>query len=126
MKKYNLSEIMKQAWTFVKKNGATMSEALKAAWAIAKSATAEIKERFCYKLAEQLGLPHHFYLDLFCGIKQTEKAVYAMCYTGYNASGSYATRKCAWIPKSCIVNLESLRFFDYDEAVARFTAEYAM
>lgn len=30
--KYNLSEIMKTAWQFVKVNGFTMSEALKQAW----------------------------------------------------------------------------------------------
>lgn len=35
--KYNLSEIMKEAWKIVKTMGKTISEALKAAWAAAKS-----------------------------------------------------------------------------------------
>ena len=43
MKKYNLSEIMKNAWILVKKIGYTMSEALKSAWKDAKR-KAEEKE----------------------------------------------------------------------------------
>lgn len=38
MKKYNLSEIMKNAWTIRRKLVITMSVALKKAWAIAKEA----------------------------------------------------------------------------------------
>lgn len=36
MKKYNLSQIMKNAWNMVKTAGTTISAALKKAWAIAK------------------------------------------------------------------------------------------
>lgn len=43
MKKYNKSEIMKNAWTIVKKFGKKISEALKMAWNLAK-AIVEMKE----------------------------------------------------------------------------------
>lgn len=43
MKKYNLSAIMKRAWTLVKKSNMTMSEALKKAWSEAKNVRANIE-----------------------------------------------------------------------------------
>lgn len=43
MKKYNLSEIMKRAWTLVKKASKNRSEALKQAWREAKAALEIIK-----------------------------------------------------------------------------------
>lgn len=42
MKKYNLSNIMKRAWEFVKKVGFGISEALKKAWKEAKNTMKEI------------------------------------------------------------------------------------
>ena len=125
------AQVMKRAWEIakeaVKKFGGKVreyiSEAMKMAWAEVKEVKAQIKEWFEYKLAEEFGLPRMFYLDIFCGIKETEKAIYAMFYTGYNATG-HATRKCGWIPKSCIENIEALKFMDYDEAVNAFKIEY--
>lgn len=88
---------------------------------------AEIKEWFEGKLAEEMHLGRMFYLRLFCKIKETEKAVYAMCFTGYNGAGNAATRRCAWMPKSAIENFESLPMIaDYDEAVAAFQSHYTM
>lgn len=42
MKKYNLSQIMKKAWSLVKGLGMTMSSALKEAWKEAKSLKAQL------------------------------------------------------------------------------------
>lgn len=42
MKKYNLSKIMKKAWSLVKGLGMTMSSALKEAWREAKSLKAQL------------------------------------------------------------------------------------
>lgn len=54
-------------------------------------------------------------------IKETEKAVYTLCFTGYNCTGSYASRKCIWAPKSVIEDLEKLPVInDYEKAVAYF------
>jgi hypothetical protein len=81
-----------------------------------------MKEWFENKLAAELGLPRLYTMSIFCGIKETEKAVYAMLYTGYDRTGTYATRKCAWIPKSCIENIEELKMVDdYEDAVKAFT-----
>lgn len=88
---------------------------------------AMVKEWFENKLAEDMNLPRIYSLEIFCGIKETEKAVYAMFYTGYNASGTSAHRKCHWVPKSVIENIENLRMIpDYDEASKMFQIEYAM
>lgn len=43
MKKYNLSNIMKRAWSLVKETGATISEGLKKAWNEAKKLQQKIK-----------------------------------------------------------------------------------
>jgi hypothetical protein len=88
---------------------------------------AQIKEWFENKLANELNLPRLYYLDIFCGIKESEKAVYAMFYTGYKADGRKANHRCHWIPKSAIENIEQLKIIpDYDEAVAAFNFEYDM
>ena len=88
---------------------------------------ATIKDWFDYKLAQDLNLPRLYSLDIFCGIKETEKAVYAIFYTGYNAAGTKANHRAHWIPKSAIENLENLRMIaDYNEAINTFDAEYAM
>lgn len=85
---------------------------------------AQVKEWFENKLAKEMGLPKIYSLEIFCGIKETEKAVYALFGTGYNANGS-CSRKCAWVPKSCIENIESLTFIeDYDNAVRAFNAQH--
>lgn len=130
--KYNLSEIMKRAWDLAKAEAKVemrkarffLADALKMAWAEAKSGCVVIKEWFENKLAEEFGLGNIYSLEIVCGIKETEKAVYAMFYTGYNRTGRYATRRCGWIPKSVITNLQNLAFCDYEAAVARFEREY--
>lgn len=43
MKKYDLSKIMKRAWTFVKEAGMNLSTALRKAWKEAKNMANEIK-----------------------------------------------------------------------------------
>lgn len=48
MKKYNLSQIMKRAWSLVKGMGMTLSSALKEAWREAKS----LKKQLIAKLEE--------------------------------------------------------------------------
>ena len=88
---------------------------------------ASIKESFENKLAAELNLPRVYSLKLFCATKETEKAVYAILYTGYMADGRRAKHRAHWVPKSAIENLESLRIIpDYDEAVKTFDIEYAM
>ena len=88
---------------------------------------AMIKEWFDTKLAAELNLPRMYYLDIFCGIKETEKAVYAIFYTGYDRTGTKANHRAHWIPKSAIENLEKLPMIaDYDEAVRTFASEYDM
>lgn len=45
MKRYNLSQIMKKAWSLVKGLGMTMSSALKEAWREAKSLKAQLETK---------------------------------------------------------------------------------
>lgn len=121
MKKANLKGIMKRAWEIKREHKDNIFYlCLKMAWAEAKAVKCEIKEWFCNKLAEKLELPRLYHLDIFCGIKATEKAVYAMLFTGYDVSGSYAHHRCAWIPKSCLEKLEALKFMGYEEAKTAF------
>lgn len=88
---------------------------------------AEVKEWFENKLAREMSLPRLYHLEIFCGIKETEKAVYAMFFTGYNRTGTQGKRQCHWIPKSAIENIDDLPMIaDYDEAVEKFRFEYAM
>lgn len=131
--KYNMSEIMKRAWELAKKEARLemkkakffIGEALRIAWKEAKSGACAIKEWFSDKLACEWGLSSIYSLEIVCGIKETEKAVYALCYTGYNRLGTKATRKCGWIPKSQIMNIKNLVFAkDYEDAVDMFHAEY--
>jgi hypothetical protein len=82
---------------------------------------ASVKEWFENKLAKEMGLPRLYFLTLYCGIKETDKAVYALFYTGYDRTGMRPMHRAHWIPKSCIDNLENLRFIDnYDNAVTDF------
>lgn len=88
---------------------------------------AQIKEWFENKLAGELELSNHYYLSLFCGIKQTERAVYTMLCVGYDSTGTKAHRRCQWIPKSCIENIENLKMYeDYNVAVTAFECAYSM
>lgn len=127
----NKSRLMKTAWELRRKYNDTMSKALKLAWEIEKNLSktenqAEVKEWFACKLAAELNLPHNFEMTPFCKIKETEKAVYTMLYCGYSSNG-YARRRCAWIPKSCLVRAENLKMIaDYDQACAEFDMEARM
>ena len=67
---------------------------------------ASIKESFENKLAAELNLPRVYSLKLFCATKETEKAVYAILYTGYMADGRRAKHRAHWVPKSAIENPE--------------------
>lgn len=88
---------------------------------------AEIKEWFEGKLATELNLPRLYRLNIFCGIKETEKAVYAIFHTGYDASGNFGKHRAHWIPKSAIENLSDLPMIaDYDEAIRSYKSEYDM
>lgn len=87
----------------------------------------EIKEWFEKKLASELGLGSKYYLRLYCILKESDKAVYALLYTGYNADGTTAKHRTAWIPKSAIVNLDKIeRIENYDKALEMFDTEYRM
>lgn len=86
---------------------------------------ANIKEWFENKLADELGLPSKYILRLVCGFKETEKAVYCLLYTGYDSMGIKATKRCSWIPKSCIENIGSLDMVDsYESAIDLFNQEF--
>ena len=61
-----------------------------------------LKEWFEDKLAKELNISGLYTIKIFCIIKETEKAVYAMLDCGYDGTGSYVRRRCAWIPKSVI------------------------
>lgn len=54
MKKYNLSEIMKRAWSLVKEFGMTLSEGLKKAWSEAKSVKENIVDVIKSNLEDML------------------------------------------------------------------------
>lgn len=118
------TEIFKNAWTMVKNFGMTLSAALKAAWAKAKEVKCTTKEWFDSTLAREIGR-NHFYASAFCMIKETEKAAYIMFNTG--VSNGHFTRKCLWVPKSAIENIQALPVIaDYDKAVSAFVTESAL
>lgn len=56
MKKYNKSEIMKNAWRMVKETGLTMSSALKRAWAIEKGTVKTLKEEMVEKMENLIAM----------------------------------------------------------------------
>lgn len=86
-----------------------------------------IKDWFSDKLASELNLPRLYYLSIFCRLKETEKAVYALFFTGYDATGRFAKHRCHWIPKSAIENFEQLEMIsEYDEAVVALKNKYEM
>lgn len=83
---------------------------------------ANIKEWFEKKLVNDGVIINHggiYTFELFAILKETEKAVYAMCMVG--TYGDDAIRKCIWIPKSVIENIENARRIDdYEKAVQAF------
>lgn len=82
---------------------------------------ATIKEWFDKKLAQELNLKGMYSLEIFCGVKETEKAVYAIFYTGFNNTGTKAMHRAHWIPKSAIENIEALKIVnDYEKAIEMF------
>lgn len=79
-----------------------------------------LKDWFENKLCKEYGTVG---VEIYCELKETEKAVYAMCRIGYN--GDKPVRKCMWIPKSCIENIENILVVeDYDKACYGF--DFAM
>jgi predicted fused transcriptional regulator/phosphomethylpyrimidine kinase len=87
-----------------------------------------VKEWMANKIANEVGKNIHM-CELFAVLKETEKAVYAMVNCGYK------TRKCAWIPKSAIIDITEeadgqegiearplIINDNYDEVVELFTA----
>lgn len=81
-----------------------------------------LKEWFEIKKAEELGIVKAGWsLSIFCIIKETEKAVYAMLDCGSSANGNYRIRRCSWIPKSAITNIDEIeRIPDYEKAKNAF------
>lgn len=83
---------------------------------------ATVKEWFEKKLVNEgiirtVGGIYSF--EIFAIIKESDKAVYAMCRTG--VMGDKAMKKTIWIPKSVIENIEAIQHInDYETAVAAF------
>lgn len=97
--KYNLSEIMKNAWAMFRNAKRAFSECLHLAWEDAKTIANlkqyRMKEWFVDKVANEI--KRNLYTDeIFAILKETEKAVYAMLNLDYKHT------KCVWIPKSCL------------------------
>lgn len=128
-----MRKIMTRAWEIarnaVEKFGGKVKEyfaqALKMAWKEVRKP--ELKKWFERKLANEMGIVYGnlYSLELFCKIKETEKAAYCMMYIGHNSSGICARKKCAWIPKSVIKNYNSLKeISDYEKAAYSFSFAY--
>lgn len=64
MKKYNLSEIMKRAWEFVKKNGISISTGLKMAWAEAKDTVENLIDVLVKKLEVMAHEDYHIHAGI--------------------------------------------------------------
>lgn len=83
---------------------------------------ATVKEWFEKKLINEgviLTVGATYAFEIFAVIKESEKAVYAMCFVG--CKGDYACKKTIWIPKSVIENLDSVqRIANYEEAAQAF------
>lgn len=88
-----------------------------------------VKDWFANKIANEIR-QNITMCDVFCILKETEKAVYAMLNLGTD------NRRTMWIPKSVLVpfpvgtdangrmHYETLRIDNYDEAVKRFDAHW--
>jgi hypothetical protein len=87
-----------------------------------------MKEWFEDKLYKEWNLKFIGTMEVFCKLKETEKAIYAMVYVGYAGNGTYARHKCTWIPKSALYDgVDALQTIsDYDEACKAFEIEYMM
>ena len=84
-----------------------------------------VKDWFANKVANEVRRNISM-CDVFCILKETEKAVYAVLNLGWNSS------KTMWVPKSVLVEFpvgndstgkhhyETLRISDYNEALDRF------
>ena len=87
---------------------------------------ATVKEWFERKLVNDgiiLAKGCVYTFSIFAIIKETEKAVYAMCYVG--SMGDKACKKTIWIPKSVIENIEAAqRISDYETASEAFEIAY--
>lgn len=101
MKKYNLSEIMKSAWSIRRMTGCTMSTALRQSWAQAKKPVYEIKGWFMSKnFSDHERLAIVGVSPILC--RETEKAVNLCWNTKYG-------KIVRWVPKSCLGHEETTR-----------------
>lgn len=78
-----------------------------------------VKEWFANKIANEVRR-NILICEVFCILKETEKAVYAIMNLGTNFS------RTMWVPKSVLVENENghetLRIADYNEAMSRLHA----
>ena len=80
-----------------------------------------VKEWFANKVANEVRRNISM-CDVFCILRETEKAVYAVLCLGTNFS------RTMWVPKSVLVEKESgetLMISDYNEAMSRFKAMWS-
>lgn len=80
-----------------------------------------VKEWFANKVANEVRRNISM-CDVFCILRETEKAVYAVMNLGSNFS------RTMWVPKSVLVEKESgetLMISDYNEAMYRFKAMWS-
>jgi len=81
-----------------------------------------VKDWFANKVARDVHR-NIFMCDVFCILKETDKAVYAMLNLGTNF------HKTMWVPKSVLVSKENghetLRISDYDEALFEFKLHWS-
>lgn len=86
---------------------------------------AALKDWGFQMMANNFNLATNCRCDIVCGIKETDKAIYGLFYVGFDGTGSYAKRRCGWVPKSAIENIDALKMIsDYDDAVAYFQSNY--
>ena len=78
-----------------------------------------VKEWFANKIANEVRRNISM-CEVFCILKETDKAVYAIMNLGTNFA------RTMWVPKSVLVendkDHETLRISDYNEAMSRFYA----
>lgn len=96
MKKFNLSQIMKDAWSFYRAGGRTFSESLKAAWACAKALAHKIVVKSWF-LNKEFTSGERYAISVSDDAKverETEKAILVKWFI------EFGTVK-HWVPKSC-------------------------
>lgn len=78
-----------------------------------------VKDWFANKIANEVQ-KNISMCDVFCILRETEKAVYAIMNLGTNFA------RTMWVPKSVLVEIDSdretLTLSDYNEAMSRFYA----